>query len=127
MKSSEIRIEVVSEEEAREICRENNYKFIKVYWGRGNNSGNLMMLAEKQNEVLFQVKLIKTNEVREEKKYKYIFKAEEGFYFTGSKKGNISPYIQSNAKVFALTPKAAEEKALNMCKRNGYHWKEIRV
>lgn len=41
----EIRMEVVSEEEAREYCNEHGYKFEKCYIGRGSNSGCLMMLA----------------------------------------------------------------------------------
>ncbi|MBR1453149.1 MAG: hypothetical protein IJ593_00665 [Lachnospiraceae bacterium] len=43
---SEVRLEVLSEEEALDICNICGYKFIKVYDGKGVNSGRLMMLAE---------------------------------------------------------------------------------
>lgn len=121
MKNTEVRMEVVSETEAYEICKENGYKFIKVYWGKGNNSGNLMMLAERQNEVS-EVKSLKNSEIR---KYKYIFKATEGLYYTGNK--GVNPYLEINAKVFELTKDAARQKALSMNKNSAYYWEEIKV
>ena len=42
----EIRMEVVSEEEAIEFCKANNLRFVKTYPGRERNQGKLMMLAE---------------------------------------------------------------------------------
>ena len=39
----EIRIEVVSISEAEEYCAANNLELIKLYEGRGSNSGRLMI------------------------------------------------------------------------------------
>ena len=144
---SEIRMEVLSESEALEICEANRYKFVKVYEGRGHNAGRLMMLAFTYKEVdqmsLFEdnVNKPKKNKTKKSKKdsndnqlslfnntYKKTGKYRirtvcNGSYMYIGRHGTT--FIATDAMIF--DEEAAKKKAYFMSKRGSYTWEAVRI
>ena len=124
---AEIRMEVVSESEALELCECNNWEFIKCYIGQGSNSGRLMMLAEHHGNRYCSP---------EEEEYYLGLEVEDTIIYTicnGSrmyladtkKSGYKTTFDASMAKRFKNS--TAIKKVVNMNKYNGYHWQAQKI
>ena len=99
------RIKVISEENGKKLCKENDLKLVKFYNGRGQfNKDKLMMEVELLDNF--------------DKKYSYIYKRADGVYI-GHNFG--TPY-KSNARIYNLTVKAAILKLIKLNEDNGPTW-----
>ena len=135
---SEVRIEVISYEEAIAYCEANGLIYDHIYEGQGSNAGKLMMLAYKNEpnrmsnaEVAYYQRMIELEEKRKqdeiESKYAYrLYTYCNGsiMYYTGNK--NVSPFLECNAML--INKKAdAERKALFMNSYKNYVWRVEKV
>lgn len=135
---SEVRMEVVSYEEAIAYCNANGLIFDHIYEGQGSNAGRLMMLAYRDEpsrmsnaEVAYYQKQIELEEKRKkeeiESKYTYrifTYYGESKMYYTGRK--DISPFLECNA--LTIDKKAdADRKALFMNSYGRYKWRVERI
>lgn len=123
----EIRMEVATELEAIEFCNENGYEFIKCYYGRGDNTGKLMMLALDKNNNCITYR-------RDE--HKYNDDVEDTIIFANTSTGRMyvadmkkcsypTTFQFAQAKYFKYN--AAYKKATFMCKNGSYSWRALRV
>lgn len=117
MEFREIRMEVVSYDEAIEYCKNNGLEFDHVYIGKGSNYGKIMMLAYKkeypnyENEASFQVE--------EPKEYIIYAITDNGKLFvtrsgTSFKIGEAALFTHKQAK--------AKAKAMTINSKRGYIW-----
>lgn len=125
----EIRIEVCNESEAIEFCDSMGYEYIKVYEGRGNNSGKLMMLAIDRNssDTNYDEQYIEEKvPAKPEIENTVIFTIVNGGRMYVADKSKCSQYttFQSwQAKLF--TKSAAEKRVKYMNKHGTYDWKTL--
>ena len=120
----EIRIEVTSERDAIEYCRDAGLKFVKVYEGRGNNYGRLMMLAIDESDIQEQQSLFNDPIVYKEEVKNCIIYTTIGngstMYIGVKGCPNKVTFNESMAQRF--TEKEARSKAWNMSKHKRYNW-----
>lgn len=125
----EIRMEVATETDAIEFCVENNYNFVKCYWGKGDNAGKLMMLALDPNG-------ISTFSSTDEFEECYIEEPKDAIVFTLTSTGRMyvadktkcsfpTTFYLAQAKYFKYSE--AKSKAKFMCKNGKYSWRALRV
>ena len=132
---SEVRIEVISESEAREYCESHNLDFITCYIGKGYDEGKLMMLAETKDsiydspEYLDYLESLPMPEVKN-----YVIKTnqdKDGYpvntmYVTPAKSG-CTPITFDIKDAKKFTKDEAEKKAFFMNKRGKYWWKAVEL
>lgn len=112
----ELRIEVASEDEAREYCNESGATYIKVYKGRGINQGKLMLLASYTEQIE-----IPPNEIAD---WAVVTKADTNSPMYVSKYRGVT-FSESGALL--LTKEKAMAKAKAMTARGAYNWKAIHI
>lgn len=135
---SEVRMEVVSYEEAIAYCNIHGLIYDHIYEGKEGNTGKLMMLAYKEqprqmsnDEVAYYQRMIELEEKRkqDEVEIKYAYRLYtycngSVMYYTGNK--NVSPFLECNAML--INKKAdAERKALFMNSYKNYVWRVEKV
>lgn len=109
------RIEVPTELDGMELCKENVWGFIKVYMGKQSNKGKLMMLYDDLGQT--------ENKTKPQEKENYVVMCEKSYnqrLYVGVK-GNV--FIERDAKLF--TKSKAESKARGMSKNGVNKWKSI--
>lgn len=122
----EIRIEVATEYEAIEFCNTNGYEFIKCYYGKGSNTGKLMLLAKDPNSP--QMSYEDADIPIEEKKDSIVFATlSTGRMYVAdrSKCASATTFSINQAKLFKYSQ--AFEKAKHMCKNGSYSWRALRI
>ena len=130
---SEVRMEVVSYEEAVAYCNANGLIFDHIYEGKLSNAGKLMMLAYKETEskmsdaeVAYYQRQIELEEKRQqeemEKKYGYrLFTYHGNSKMYCTKDRSVSPFLECNALIINKRSDA-ERKALFMNSYGRYKW-----
>lgn len=124
-------MEVVSEAEGRELCNAHGYIFDKVYMGRGNNHGCLMMLAyvdDNKRAMDMSDEELAAMGVHLEESKDTIVRAlysksygcsQETYIYVSKKKCGVSFSIGDAQK---FTYKQAEAKARKMAEHGRYQW-----
>lgn len=126
----EIRIEVVSISEAEEYCAANNLELIKLYEGRGSNSGRLMMLAIDHNSIFddYECNIVIDNTTNYEKEDTVVYCiVNDGKMYIADKKkcSNSVTFHISQAKKFKAS--IAFRKIHYMNLEGKYDWKAFKV
>lgn len=118
----EIRIEVISEIEARELCIANNWDFQYCYEGRGPNAGKFMMKAYDNNYWSTKEMYDTEDYIEPKKNFIIATHTDTGLMFIGNK--SVTYKISEALK---FTEKDARRKAYFMNKKRNYKWITIKV
>lgn len=128
---SEVRMEVVSLEEAWELCSAHGWTFDKVYFGERNNSGKLMMLAYKKDieaDIDFD-EIYETYELKSEYTIKYAVatQLDEGglLFWRGSNK--MGKYTRKESEAALFEQEQAHKKAFFMSRQGDKLWFTVKV
>ena len=120
---TEVRIEVVNEDEAREYCKLHNLEFVTCYF---NDDNNLMMLATSEHEELSE-----EEEKYLEEQYNKTVKDCVVFYVTDSGTrlyiGNDNGLTADIGGAKKFTYKDARLKAIHATRTGNYTWKFFKL
>lgn len=106
----ERRIRVSGDIDAHEFCSANNFKFIKIYEGRGNNNGNWMLLYDDMDNNTYKIE--DKSELKSKKNY--VIKRTDGLYV-----GEVGcVYKESDAKRFTKDEANKKSKGMSKSSRN---------
>ena len=125
---SEIRMEVLSESEAMELCHVYGYKFLETYDGAGDNYGKLMMLADDGRSDDMDKYMYQYEDLPVIKEYNtciYTDTATGRMYLADKNKCKYATTFDI-AKARKLTEKEAKIKAAMMCKNGSYSWRTLK-
>ena len=122
---NEVRMEVVSEEEAIAYCLSNDLVYDHIYMGKGTNAGKVMMLAYSKNKKPSNMQNMELENTEmpknEEKKYViYTMVGSSRLYWSASSKRRCSFNI-SDADRFSFN--VARGKMIGMNKIGTREWK----
>lgn len=128
----EIRMEVVSYEEAVQLCNSQGWAFDKVYAGQGSNYGKLMMLAYDNPcysidfDGYYSVPITKQPE-KSGHKYGVATRISSGSLMFWAKNGIKSKVTFKMSEAKELDYLAAKSKAHFMSSHGGYDWFPVKL
>lgn len=122
----EVRMEVVSEEEARHYCQMNGYEFVRCYMGKQQNAGKLMMLAlDKYKKGQIYIDGMAPLDIKNTIIFADTIHGK--MYVAPRNKNNVKGTTFSIAQASRFTAESAEAKAFQMRKRGSYNWRTMKI